>query len=309
MAAAVWTRLVARVAPAGPVVSSEENMQVDQNSPSDSHSAPEAAVGERCRACDAACEPFATAQVLGHVQATYERCPSCGLVMAVNPGWLAEAYSDAIAKLDIGLLDRCQILSSVTAMVLRGERLRRGRFLDWAGGYGTLTRMMRDRGYDFVHTDPMATNIFAAGHEIPELAAGHDFERYDLVTAFEVLEHLPDPVAALTPVAGITDLLLTTTHLVPDPAPQPADWWYYTLDSGQHITFYTQASLTVLAERLGFDGVVTGSFVHLFYRGKVSAATRAFVRKPQASYALGLAASLADRRHSLLARDLDEITG
>ena len=103
--------------------------------------------------------------------------------------------------------------------------------------------------------------------------------------------------------------MLTTTHLVPDPAPQPADWWYYTLDSGQHITFYTRASLSVLAERLGFDGVVTGSFVHLFYRGKVSAATRAFVRTPQASYALGLAASLADRRHSLLARDLDEITG
>ncbi len=279
-------------------------MQPDQKSPS----APEAVVGERCRACDAACEPFATAQVLGHVEATYERCPSCGLVMAVRPDWLDEAYSDAIAKLDIGLLDRCQILSSVTAMVLRSERLRRGRFLDWAGGYGTLTRMMRDRGYDFVHTDPMATNIFAAGHDVPDLAAD-DGRRYDLVTAFEVLEHLSDPVAALTPVAGVTDLLLTTTHLVPDPAPQPADWWYYTLDSGQHITFYTRASLEVLAERLGFDGVVTGSFVHLFYRGKVSAATRAFVRTPQASYALGLAASLADRRHSLLARDLDEITG
>ena len=34
--------------------------------------------------------------------------------MAVRPEWLDEAYSDAIAKLDIGLLDRCQILSSVT---------------------------------------------------------------------------------------------------------------------------------------------------------------------------------------------------
>jgi hypothetical protein len=260
--------------------------------------------GEPCRACETPAEPFAQARVLGHVEATYERCPRCGLVMAVRPDWLAEAYSDAIAKLDIGLLDRCQILSSVTASVLRSRRLRHGRFLDWAGGYGTLTRLMRDRGYDFVHTDPMAANIFAEGHEVPDVSG-----RYDLVTAFEVLEHLPDPVLALTPVAGVTDLLLTTTHVVPDPAPQPADWWYYTLESGQHITFYTPESLRVLAERLGFDGVVTGSFVHLFYRGKVSPATRALVRAAPAAYALGLVASLADRRHSLLPADLEQVKG
>jgi hypothetical protein len=270
--------------------------------------AAEAAGPEPCRACCATCEPFATAEVLGHVAATYGRCPACGLVMAVRPDWLAEAYSDAIARLDIGLLDRCQILANVTSAVLRSRRLRRGRFLDWAGGYGTLTRMMRDRGYDFVHTDPMAANIFAQGHEGRTPGAGA-VERYDLVTAFEVLEHLPDPVGSLAPVAATTDLLLATTHLVPDPAPQPADWWYYTLMSGQHITFYTQASLEAVARRLGFDGVVAGSFVHLFHRGPVSPVTRALVRAPQAAYAVGLLATLADRRHSLLARDLEQITG
>jgi hypothetical protein len=261
--------------------------------------------GDACRVCGAAAEPFATAQVLRHVSVSYERCPRCGTVMAVRPDWLEEAYSDAIAKLDIGLLDRCQIVSSITAMVLRAQRLRGGRFLDWAGGYGTLTRLMRDRGFDFVHTDPMAANIFAEGHAV----ADWDGTRFDLITAIEVLEHLPDPVGALAPLAASTDLLLTTTELLPDPAPQPADWWYYTLESGQHITFYTPRSLEVLAERLGFDGVVSGSFVHLFHRGRVSPATRALLRAVPATYALGLVASLADRRHSLLAADVEQVKG
>lgn len=256
-----------------------------------------------CRACSTITEAFAKATVLGHVEATYQRCPTCGMVIAVDPHWLDEAYSDAIAKLDIGLLDRCVILSNITAMVIKSQRVSRGRFADWAGGYGTLTRLLRDRGYDFVHSDPMAVNVFAEGHEVPDLSGA----RYDLITAFEVLEHLSNPIAELAPAAAATDLLLTTTHLLPDPPPKPEQWWYYTLESGQHITFYTQPALDEIAEQLGFDGVVGGSFVHLFYRGRLSAATKALVSRPGIAYGAGLLASLPDRRRSLLAADLEQV--
>lgn len=249
--------------------------------------------------------PFAEGRVLGHVDVTYHRCPACGLVMALDPTWLDEAYGSAIAKLDIGLLDRCQILTNVTAAVLRAERLRHGRFLDWAGGYGTLTRMMRDRGYDFSHTDPLALNVFAEGHEITLSGS----QRFDLVTAFEVLEHLVDPVAALADVASSTDRLLVTTQVLPDPPPRPGEWWYFTPESGQHITFYTRGSLTRLAHELGFDGVVTSDLLHYFFRGKASPIARAVVARPAVAYGLGYLAAVADRRHSLLQGDLERITG
>ena len=263
-----------------------------------------------CRACQGVTSEFARDQVLGHQPVTYLRCETCGAVQADAPTWLEEAYSDAIAKLDIGLLDRCQILANVTAMVLRSERLRGGSFLDWAGGYGTLTRLMRDRGFDFAHSDPFASNIFAEGHERPSDAEGPgpDVERYDLVTAFEVLEHLEDPVAALAPLARSTDLLLMTTQVLPDPAPRPGEWDYYALETGQHITFYTGSSLEHLARRLGFDGVVTSNLVHLFHRGKVSATTRALVRRPGVAYGLGQLAALPDRRHSLMMRDYERVS-
>jgi hypothetical protein len=258
-----------------------------------------------CRVCRSDTEPFDEGQVLGHVAVTYHRCPTCGLVMALDPTWLDEAYGSAIAKLDIGLLDRCQILANVTATVLRSERLRGGHFMDWAGGYGTLTRLLRDRGYDFRHSDPLAANVFAEGHSVGSLAG----QRFDLVTAFEVLEHLTDPVEALRDVAASTDRLLVTTQVLPDPAPRPGDWWYYTPESGQHITFYTRDSLDRLARELGFDGAVTSDLVHYFHRGRVSRLTRTLVARPAVAYGMGHLAAVVDRRHSLLQSDLARITG
>jgi hypothetical protein len=261
-------------------------------------------MAEACRACGGVTAPFADAVVMGSTPAHFERCGSCGMVMAAEPDWLEAAYSAAITSLDIGLLDRCLLLANVTCAVLRSERLRDGRFLDWAGGYGTLTRLMRDRGYDFSHWDPLAENVFARGHDdrAPEQ------QRFDLVTGFEVLEHLVDPVEELADVARGTDRLLMTTQLLPEPVPAPGEWWYYTLETGQHISLYTRESVQRLARRLGFDGAVSGQFLHLFHRGPVSATTRALVRRPQIAYGLGLLASVPDRRHSLLGDDLSGLT-
>jgi hypothetical protein len=252
-----------------------------------------------CVVCGSETVEFAVGTVLGDQHVTYRRCTGCGLIAASDPSWLARSYSEAIARLDVGLLGRNLALSNITAAVLRSQRLRRGSFLDWAGGYGTMTRMMRDRGFDFRHSEPMAENLFARGFE------GQPSDRhYDLVTAIEVLEHLQDPVATLAPVAQGSTMMLATTELLPTPAPRPGEWWYYTPETGQHITFYTEATIRALATRLGYPFVATGSFVHLFSRRPIPARTTALVRSPRVAYVLGGVASVFDRRHSLTQADV-----
>jgi hypothetical protein len=222
-----------------------------------------------CVACGARLTFFDRATVLERYDVEFHLCPSCGLITAPNPYWLDEAYSSAIYDGDSGLLRRSKLLSTVTSLVIRSERLTDGTFLDWAGGYGALARMMRDKGYDFRTFDPYAKNLLAPGFD------GDELESHDLVTAFEVVEHLADPVEELTKVAAANDRLFFTTMLHPaDQPPRPSEWWYYMLESGQHIAFHTIESLQILAERLGYQLTSNGENYHLFHRVPVRATTK-----------------------------------
>jgi hypothetical protein len=250
-----------------------------------------------CPLCSGGLAAFAEGRLLGSRDVTFLRCGGCGSVLLPDPDWLETAYSEAISPLDVGLLERCVQLANVTTAVISGQRLRKGHFLDFAGGYGTLTRFMRDRGYDFRHDDPYCQNLFAQGFDATE------GDRYDLITAFEVLEHLSDPVTTLTPAAAATDLFLVTTQVLPDPPPQPGQWAYYAEETGQHITFYTVGGLRALADQLGMQLTTSGKLVHLFHRGPLKPVTKLLLRDERLSYAAGAVRSELARRRGLTATD------
>ena len=212
-------------------------------------------MSEPCRTCGATAAPFGKAVLLGKHSVQYFRCPSCGFVQTEKPYWLAEAYEEAISGMDVGAVSRNLRLAPMVGALIRKFFAADGRFLDYGGGTGLFVRLMRDAGFDFRWSDKFAKNIFAKG-----FAAGPG--PFELLTAFEVFEHLEDPVAELQSMLAFSKSVLLTTVLLPNEAPPPGSWWYYGLEHGQHIALHTESSLRALANRFGLN-VCSAGELHL----------------------------------------------
>jgi hypothetical protein len=199
-----------------------------------------------CPVCLAAMSDIFKAQVLGKYQAQYKLCNACGYLIAHAPHWLDEAYTQAIANADTGLVMRNITLANKISRILywllpeHGQ----GRYLDVAGGYGMMTRLMRDFGFDFYWSDKYCDNIIAPGFEYNPAHGS-----CSVVTAIEVLEHVVDPLAFIKDaldLSGAKTLIFTTELYEGDP-PNPNEWWYYSFATGQHIGFFKAKTLEKLA--------------------------------------------------------------
>ncbi len=212
----------------------------------------------RCPVSGKLMQPVFRARLLGRHDVQYHFCDTSGLLRTEPPWWLEEAYASAIASTDTGLVQRNLGNAATLEPLIERLGLAQGRILDVAGGYGLLTRLLRDRGFDAYSTDRYCQNLFAARHE-PDT----DF-RADLLLAFEVLEHVEDGpafVASLFERYGCRTLVCSTTTFdgeIPGP-----NWDYYAFETGQHISFYQPRTLQQLAERVGARYFPLRSGLHL----------------------------------------------
>lgn len=216
-----------------------------------------------CHICDAATHAHFTATVLGKYQAIYHYCRECDHLFVSEPGWLEEAYSEALAVDDTDVATRNVFtairLAAINYMAL-GDR-GQGRYTDVAGGHGLLTRLMRDFGFDCFWSDRYAKNLFARGFDYDGSQGG-----CLAISAIEVLEHTPNPLTFIqhTLADHESETLIFTTEVFPDDKPPlPGQWSYYAFDSGQHIAFFSRQGLRRLAARLGMLYYPLGR-LHLF---------------------------------------------
>src|SRR4051812_25338220 len=100
----------------------------------------------KCRVCGFDCHHQFSRTILNRYSCAYFTCPNCGFIQTEEPYWLDEAYKSAIATADTGLVFRNLYLSKVVCALLFFLFPRDGRYVDVAGGYGMLTRLMRDIG-------------------------------------------------------------------------------------------------------------------------------------------------------------------
>lgn len=215
-----------------------------------------------CRICKSQADLLFRATVLDKYEVGYYECSTCKFVQTEDPYWLNEAYVNAFTSTDTGTLQRTLVLGKSAATLLFFAFNRHARFVDYAGGYGTLARYMRDIGFDFYSTDLYATNFMARGFDAKP-------GRYELATAFECFEHFVHPGQELEKILTYSDNIFFTTQLCPEPVPPIDKWWYYAPHHGQHIALYRPKTLDYLGRQYGLNYYNIRNY-HLLTRRKLS---------------------------------------
>jgi glycosyltransferase involved in cell wall biosynthesis len=214
-----------------------------------------------CKICASLVHQFDRAKVLNKHEINYFQCSNCGFIQTEEPFWLTEAYSEAIASSDVGLVFRNGQLSQIASHIIPQIFDHNAKFLDYGAGYGLFVRLMRDLGFDFYWHDKFCQNIFAKGLEA-KLSSNID-EKYELVTAFEVFEHFTNPLDEIEQILKYSRNILFSTDLLPENNPKPNEWWYYALQEGQHIAIYTSKALSIIADKYKLNFYSNGRSLHL----------------------------------------------
>jgi hypothetical protein len=251
-----------------------------------------------CRLCHGATTFAYKTIVLDRHEVSYYCCQECGSLQTEPPYWLAEAYEKASQSIDPGSARR--VLDSYVLVYLVARLFRCHKLLDFGGNTGLLCRLLRDQGYDAYSFDGYVVPVYT-----PHFV-GSPSDRYELVSAFEVLEHFEFPANDLEQIFGRRpNIVLATTELF---SGQAAEWWYLAPREGQHIFFYSEKAARLIATHYGYNLLIGRTFL-LFSRDPVTSLQRSLIAlfvRPRILRILG--AILLMRRGRGAQKDFNDLT-
>ena len=207
----------------------------------------------------------------------FRRCNTCGLAFVVNPrvdfaalydaeyyaGRGADKMVDYIGEMNNPKTIREYEWRGIVRAVTRLAGREPLKWLDYGCGLGGLVRYARARGVVDVHGyDDGFSARWMRDHSIPSLTAdelGELSGTFDVITAIEVIEHLTDPVGAMTHIASLLKpgghFFLTTGNA--EPHRSHLDRWSY-VHPDVHIAYFEPRTLAAVYERAGLEPVAAG---------------------------------------------------
>jgi SAM-dependent methyltransferase len=195
----------------------------------------------------------------------YRRCGACGFLFTdAFDDWSEDQFKTHIYNDDYLAFDPDYLVArprnNAQMVAQHWDRQKSGmRVLDFGGGNDVLCTALRASGFAVAITyDPM----------VPEHAARPE-GKFDLITCFETLEHLPDPIAGIERMiecAAEPGVILYSTLVQPaDFDNQGLGWWYVGPRNG-HISMFTRPSLAAMWARHGYKNVSLSDNIHFAYR-------------------------------------------
>lgn len=254
----------------------------------------------KCKICNSPSERTYETIFLNKFPVSYFKCRSCNFIQTEEPYWLQEAYSSAITSLDIGLVRRNMINYPTVKTLINLCLNDKGKFVDYGGGYGMFTRIMRDEGFDYYRQDIYCENLFAKNFDITDLP--NNFARFDLLTAFEVFEHLVDPNSELDKMLELSNTIFFSTSLHNE-STDLTNWWYLIPETGQHIALYSKKTFEYMAKTRNLYYYTFGDF-HLFTKEKLPRFSLKLIFNPKFQRIL----NRLKRKESLLQSDFNSIS-
>jgi SAM-dependent methyltransferase len=196
----------------------------------------------------------------------YALCESCDFLFApefaewTEADFLLKIYNDEYVAIDPDYVEARPHASFNFLQKYFGQAQHEIQHLDYGGGNGLLSSKLMSAGWNSKSYDPFPERNI----DISSLG------KFNLITAFEVFEHVPDPQLLLENIHHLLDetgLVLFST-LVNDgniKRQQRLDWWYASPRNG-HISLFSKKSLKILGEKYGFHFGSMGTGLHCYYK-------------------------------------------
>lgn len=242
------------------------------------HLRPVSAVSSSCKICGGAAELYGVVDFhkscaeaqgvrlpLSGVPIYYRRCKTCAFLFTdAFDDWDHDQfkryiYNDGYLVVDSDYVSARPRANAEAVARLWDAHKAETRVLDYGGGNDVFCAVLRERGFPVALTyDPMT----------PEYARRPE-GKFDLVTCFETLEHMPDPAAGI---ALVLEHVAEPGLVFYSTLAQPADfekyglaWWYVGPRNG-HVSIFSKRALTLAWGRYGYRTVSFNDDVHLAFR-------------------------------------------